>query len=211
MKKCLVLMLLLGLSACNGTEQAQGLNSDWVDGTTVGNDTTVPEPQPTSTATPPATAVPSDLYTGPESVAKYVEKFLSDALLQGKDVSGELSKPKLEIQIASLDAYGSSTIGLCETSSNRRRVTFDPDFWNSASETQRELLAHHELGHCVLHRSHRSDLLSTGKYASIMYPIIMTSSAYTSNYDYYQSELFNFETLEVGDPNVSNVHICNGL
>ena len=128
--------------------------------------------------------------------------------LQGVDVTADVSNPKLTIRIASLDSRGSSTIGLCETGGGLRRVTFDPDFWNSVSETQRELLAHHELGHCVLYRGHRSELLSTGKYASIMYPIIMSSSTYMANYDYYQNELCTQAVQQMPDPTQSSVHVC---
>jgi len=123
---------------------------------------------------------------------KYVEKFIDDAKIQGIDVIPKMKNPKLEIRLASLDTVGSSTIGLCQTGTNLRRVTFDPDYWDSQSETQRELLAHHELGHCVLYRSHRSTILPSGIYASLMYPTIMKGSIYLANYDYYQNELFTY-------------------
>ena len=152
------------------------------------------------------------LYSGPAEVEKYVAKFVDDAKLLGKDVTPEMSSPMLQIRLASLDSYGSSVIGLCETSSNLRRVTFDPDFWNSVSETQRELLVHHELGHCVLYRGHRTAVLSSGNYASLMYPIIMRSSTYLDNYAYYQDELFNYAAAEAApdaDPSRITVHVCD--
>jgi hypothetical protein len=124
-------------------------------------------------------------------MAKYVDKFVADALIQDVDVLPDMKNPKLTIQIKSLDAYGSSVIGLCETGGGLRRVTFDPDFWNNVDETQRELVAHHEFGHCILYRAHNSSTLSSGKYASFMYPIIMSNATYTNNYDYYQEELFS--------------------
>jgi hypothetical protein len=92
-------------------------------------------------------------------------------------------------------------------------VTFVPDFWNSVSETQRELLAHHELGHCVLYRPHRTSTLSSGAYASVMYPIIMSSSTYTNNYNYYLNELFTFNAAQgpstPGEPETPTVHVCD--
>jgi hypothetical protein len=141
-------------------------------------------------------------------VAKYVQKFIDDAKAQGVDVVEDMSNPKLQIQIKSLDSYGSSVIGLCE-SGGIRRVTFDPDFWNSVSETQKELLAHHEFGHCLLYRGHTTATLSSGAYGSIMYPIIMSSSTYLNNYDFYQKELFSSSTQEFSDPNASRIHICD--
>lgn len=177
------------------------------------------DPSPDSTSSPDPTPTPTAdataLYTGPTEVSKYVAKFVADGLIQGVDVTPDMSGPKLSIRIASLDSYGSSVIGLCETSSNLRRVTFDPDFWYSVSETQREILAHHELGHCVLFRGHRTSILSSGIYASIMYPQIMKSSTYTSNYDYYQDELFQYAATDASlamvseDPNQISVHICD--
>jgi hypothetical protein len=141
-----------------------------------------------------------------------VLKFVDDAKAQGVDVIPDMDNPKLEIRIASLDAYGASVIGLCETASGRRRVTFDPDFWNRVSETQKELLAHHEFGHCVLYRGHRTTKLESGAYASIMYPTIMGSSTYTSNYAYYQEELFTYgasEPLSEGATGGDETHVCH--
>lgn len=203
-----LLLALAGFTGCNGADgggNQQFVEPDWIHtGDTPTNDNTTVDPAPT--ATPTATATPSptptptatsspiptsELYTGPEEVAPFVEKFVADALIQGVDVLPDMKNPKLTIQIKSLDAYGSSTIGLCETGGGLRRVTFDPDFWNAVDDTQKELLSHHELGHCVLYRGHDSSLLSTGKYDSIMYPIIMSSSTYLGNYDHYQEELYS--------------------
>ncbi|MFN7685029.1 MAG: hypothetical protein ACK5QT_06415 [Oligoflexia bacterium] len=162
-----------GLQACNSSVAAKGGEPD-------------PNTNPNSNTSP----LPSTLYQGPQGLEKYVLKFIEDAQAQGLDVVPELTNPGLEIRIASLDSYGSSVIGLCQTGGGVRRVTFDPDFWNQVSETQRELLAHHEFGHCMLFRGHRTTVLTSGVPASIMYPSIFSSSTYTNNYDYYQAELF---------------------
>lgn len=200
-------VFLFGLSACNSDGQKQSVDGDWIDSPIV-TPTETPAPTPTTTPSPAPTS--GQLFEGPAELTPYVQKFVDDAQIQGVDVLPDMDNPILEIRIASLDAYGSSVIGLCETSGSQRRVTFDPDFWNNVSETQRELLAHHELGHCVLYRAHRTATLSSGAYASIMYPIIMSSSTYQNNYDYYQQELFSYG-LSAADvnPNASTVHICN--
>lgn len=194
---------MFGLSACNGeSDTAHFVEPDWIhDPGSDDGSSTSPSPTPTVTATPTPTPTPTTtpspgptgtgLYSGPAEMAPYVDKFVADALIQGVDVIPKMKNPGLTIKIASLDAYGSGVIGLCETGSGTRRVTFDPDFWNTVSETQRELVAHHEFGHCILYRPHNSTLLSSGKYASIMYPLIMSSATYTSNYDHYQEELFS--------------------
>jgi hypothetical protein len=191
------LLTALSLGACTGTE-GSSLNVSTIDA--------VPAPAPTEPGTP--TDV-TGLYLGPESVAKYVQKFVDDAKAQGVDVLSDMTNPTLSIRIASLDSYGSSVIGLCETGGGQRRVTLDPDFWDSVSETQRELLAHHELGHCVLYRGHKTSTLSSSAYASIMYPLIMSSSTYTNNYEYYQEELFSLSAQEPADPDLVVTHICD--
>ena len=193
---------------------SEGLVSPSVLGIENSGDTTKPQlPSGSTTPTDSTTTDVSGLYSGPEELAKYVAKFVDDGKAQGIDVSSEMVGPLLQVRIASLDSYGASVIGLCESSASLRRVTFDPDFWNSVSETQRELLAHHEFGHCVLYRPHRTAILDSGAYASIMYPIIMKSSTYTSNYDYYQNELFQYSAAtsipEDYDPNQILIHVCD--
>jgi hypothetical protein len=199
-------LMTLAIASCNSETKPAALTQA---------DPTVPVETPPAAPNPTQPSVPTtppaaDLYTGPADIEKYVLKFIDDAKIQGIDVVPDMADPKLEIRIASLDSYGSSTIGLCETSGSRRRVTFDPDLWDSVSETQRELLALHELGHCVLYRAHRSTKLSSGAYASIMYPIIMSSSTYTSNYDYYQEELFTYGAMEpAAADGIETTHICD--
>jgi hypothetical protein len=234
----LICCIGLGLSACNSSDNGGGdVSNDWVqntDSTNISTPTSTPTPSstPTPPSTPTATPSPSptitpsptpssspsivgELYDGPAEVEKYIQKFIDDAKIQGIDVLPDMKGPKLTIQISSLSAYGSSTIGLCESGTRLRRVTLNPSFWNSVSDTQKELLVHHELGHCVLYRPHRSDLLSGGAYASIMYPVIMASSTYTSNYNYYQQELFNSNastnTLQLAGEGPDQVitHVCD--
>ena len=178
-----------------------------------------PVPSPTSTVTPvplPSPGVPtSQLYSGDAALAKYVQKFVDDAAKQGVALTAGMKANPVKIKIGSLDYLGAWVIGLCETGYGSRTVTFDPDFWNSVSETQRELLAHHELGHCILYRPHLTTLLSNGAEKSIMYPYIMSSSTYLNNYDYYQQELFSgygarSSLFESPDPSEEvTQHVCD--
>jgi hypothetical protein len=172
-----------------------------------------------SSATPPVnsgeTPLPSTLYQGDTGFEDYVLKFLEDSWAQGVDMVPELTNPPLEIRLASLDSYGSSVIGLCQTGSNTRRVTFDPDFWNRVSETQREQLAHHELGHCMLYRGHRSTFLDSGLPASLMYPSIFSSSTYTNNFGQAMvdelDEMMSPDQVDTiaADRDTPRVHICD--
>jgi hypothetical protein len=176
--------------------------------------TATPSPSPTPSSTPapsPSPTPPSQngtLYNGPAEVEKYVVKFVDDAKTQGINLLNGMIQNKVSIQIADLAAYGSSTIGLCQTGGSIRKVTFDTEFWNKATETQRELLVHHELGHCVLYRVHLSTKLPDGRYTSIMYPSIMPDRIYLDNYTYYQQELYTSGALDT-NPEDEITHICN--
>lgn len=173
----------------------------------------VPSPAPSVEPSPEPSPSPSPKpvvdYDGPESVRPYVEDFVADAIIQGMDVSSELVNPKLQIQIAKLDNLGATVIGLCETG-GIRRVTLDPDFWDNVSETQRKLLVHHELGHCVLLRPHTSatGVIPDGSghthELSIMYPIIFGDLQYTTHEAHYQKELF----LSPASSGMNKVQIC---
>jgi hypothetical protein len=169
----------------------------------------------------------SGLYTGPAEMEPYVQSFIDDGAAQGVDVLPSFThRPPLTIQVSSLSSYGSSVIGLCETSGSMRRVTFSPTFWSSVDETQRMLVVHHELGHCILYREHRTDLLPSGADASIMYPVIFSDATFNGNSAYYLNELYTYDVSLAAnssavsargipvvpspdDENSSRVHICN--
>jgi len=216
--------VLLGLTACNGetggvptthltgpggTETTGEISTVIPSNTSSGTDPkTDPTPVPSPTPTPSPTTNTTDLYTGPAEIAKYVQKFIDDAKIQGVDVVPDMKGPKLTIQIAGLSNYGSSVIGLCESGTNLRRVTLNPSFWNSVNDTQKELLVHHELGHCVLYRGHDTSTTASGAVDSIMYPVIMSSSTYLNNYAHYQVELFTMGASAPRDPNQNITHTC---
>ncbi len=205
-------LIISGLSACNGSGDQAALMNPSANSGGGGSSKVTPTPAPSGTSTPAPTDV-SGLYTGSADFATYVSKFVSDGAIQNVDVVPGMGNPKLEIQLGDLSAYGQYVIGLCESGGGMKRVTFSTTFWNSVDETQRELLAHHELGHCVLGRPHRNDLLPSGEVASIMYPVIMSNATYQGNYDYYQNELFTqaetSQATTTPDSDGVTRHICN--
>lgn len=129
-------------------------------------------------------------YTGSPELNKYVMQFVDNAKAQGLDVLPHMKGPKLSVRVASLSHIGPATIGLCELSATSRAVTFDTRFWNAASETTREILTHHELGHCVLRRPHTAAQRPTGAMASIMTPYILAAPVYAADPKYYLGELY---------------------
>ena len=180
-----------------------------------------PSPSPTVSPTPEPTPTPTEppldvgaLFSATEAdkaeVLPMVTEFIAKGIVQGLDVVSMFKTgPKLTIRVASLDAYGASVIGLCSTGS-KRTLTLDPDFFRSVSDTSKQLVASHELGHCILYRPHRTDtgVIPDGTghshQLSIMYPIIFGASQYKMHEGYYDRELF----LEVAVDGEPKKYIC---
>lgn len=85
---------------------------------------------------------------------------------------------------------GTTVIGCCQFAQTPT-VTLDPTYWSGASEADRQELVDHELGHCILGRAHRLDLLSNGQPASIMYPFHFSPLVIQAAETYYDQELVN--------------------
>lgn len=91
-------------------------------------------------------------------------------------------------------------VGLCTTWSNgAHAVTIEKKFFESANDTQREVLLFHELGHCRLGKNHNDGTIAfTG--TSGVWPVsIMNEYAfdqqqaqvYLAHKDYYIQQLWN--------------------
>lgn len=68
-------------------------------------------------------------------------------------------------------------------------VTIDSAIWANLPEVFRQELIDHELGHCILNRVHRTDMLPNGYPASIMYPSLFDAFWIQKNQEYYNNEL----------------------
>jgi len=78
--------------------------------------------------------------------------------------------------------------GTC-TNSEPPLIVIDTPYWNEITELGREQLVLHELGHCVLNRDHKENMLS-GLPVSIMYSIHFGDEwYYAQNRAYYLQEL----------------------
>jgi len=122
----------------------------------------------------------------------------------------------------------SSTVGLCEYFF--KRVTIDDYYWKWLSETGREALIFHELGHCTLFRGHtdikeddgtieykienflfslgvfeKKGYLKDGCPASIMHPYMFSDKCLKKHRKYYMEELFNPSKYNIKNTNARNI------
>ena len=125
----------------------------------------------------------------------YVQRFIEEAAARGVVI--DFSDTGLFIQFR--EAFDSESSGVCRAD---HHIEIEKVYWDDLSDTQREGLIFHELGHCELSRGHINDVLSNGEWKSRMrgYPLPEDRSA-VINYngirrDYYVDELFDIGTPE---------------
>jgi len=88
----------------------------------------------------------------------------------------EAAKRGMTIDLAAAGITGSiekihtpGMVGICNHKVDTpNHVMIDTDFWNTASESAREMIVFHELGHCYLHRGHNDIAHANGTCSSIM-------------------------------------------
>lgn len=96
---------------------------------------------------------------------KYFYNFEKEAEKRGLAV--DLNDADIVGLIEKLNLNG--PVGLCNYNVHGPdEVVIDEPFWEIASESRKELIVFHELGHCYLKRPHREDVSSDGSCISIM-------------------------------------------
>lgn len=121
-------------------------------------------------------------------LATYVNRFVQVADLLGHPVS--LGR----IQVNFVNTMEGSAIGKCYSGIMTPRVEVNRSYWERAGVTNssREQLIFHELGHCLLGRGHRNDesyLYGTFIPLSVMNSYAFGSWKYENNWNYYMQEL----------------------
>lgn len=111
-------------------------------------------------------------------------------LEQNVDVNIEIKFAKLELPAVGMCYYYQYENGTREFVN----IEIDPDYWQLTSETKKEVLLFHELGHCVLGRDHDEQRIYYTVPKSIMYPYLF-DSAFRTHRSYYVEELKNPKTL----------------
>ncbi|MBK8444937.1 MAG: hypothetical protein IPL35_16680 [Sphingobacteriales bacterium] len=136
------------------------------------------------------------VYEVPAIIQPYVDDFKAEAAARGIN----LVVDDLIVEFReNLESQGNEAAGLCHfgTKNSSPFVELDTTSNNwTAGANSRELLVFHELGHCLLNRQHKEDLLPNGQYASLMKAGGDILYADFSNYkrDYYLDELFHENT-----------------
>lgn len=126
----------------------------------------------------------------PSDVLPYVTKFFEEAQARGYDYYLE----DYTLNISKEAIVRPDVAGTCNLRSGV--ITIDAIYWRTASERERERVVFHELGHCVLDRRHRNELLLENDCISLMRGVENNFSCSTNDEDdawwaYYTDELFD--------------------
>lgn len=94
---------------------------------------------------------------------------------------------------------GGTVVGVCEVySDGSKQIHMNQDWWPTATQLKKMVLAFHELGHCYFQRAHDSRTYSGGRPYSMMNPIVDPVAFYFSAYSaYYLDELKNPMALSI--------------
>lgn len=139
----------------------------------------------------------SDVNIDPE-LQPYVDRFLEEAANRGMNI--DLEESGLDIFFEE-DISTAEYAGVCRFRLGANEIGIDRERWDDSSEARKEWLVYHELGHCVLDRSHRNDQFENGTWKSLMRgsPItndeLLTPVCYLwDRNQYYIDELFDEAT-----------------
>jgi hypothetical protein len=143
------------------------------------------------------------IYQIDKDLQPFVTTFADEAKKRGIDI-------KYENLIMVFDSSSENLCGKCtkQPSEGQRTIKIKKDFlcWKGVPSQNKEALVFHELGHCLLGRVHRDDILPNGADASLMnsnsygpyqpciYAIDGNDCDRTSRRTYYIDELFNEKT-----------------
>lgn len=139
-------------------------------------------------------------YSVPADVEPYIQSFRDEA----KKRNYAVSTNNLIVTFGpeqKEDFCGQCTL---ETGKTPRIIlTSDSFCWQQANQNERECLVFHELGHCLLKRTHKTDKFSNGAFVTLMnpdnvaiyatcrYPIGGDECDKRPRRDYYIDELFD--------------------
>jgi len=132
-----------------------------------------------------------ELFQVDSTFLPYVQNFELAGVSEGKDVK------ITDLIVAFGDTPSMNETGVCEIADNETpKVTINQRIWNTLSNTDRQEVVFHELGHCVLRRRHQSsEMMGFGGMTripeSIMYPYRIPGTTYQAHIAQYHDELFS--------------------
>ncbi|MEE9348516.1 MAG: putative metallopeptidase [Flavobacteriaceae bacterium] len=122
----------------------------------------------------------------------YFDFFIEEGIIRGQDYTNY----NINFYLADIDF--NNAVGLCYQ--QYERIIIDREYWNNANEKDKEWLVFHELGHCLLNRSHRNEKSNSGDCLSLMKgrenSFDCSENLFSSLWrKYYIDELFNQDTI----------------
>ncbi len=122
-----------------------------------------------------------------DDLAGYLVRFQEEAQLRGiiVDYDKHPVEARLELHEENIN------LGWCSNNQGEPKVIFNTLFWSILSDLDKEKLVFHELGHCILKRSHLDTSTSDGRCTSIMHSGQACADDYsTATRSGYLDELF---------------------
>jgi len=119
----------------------------------------------------------------------YFDLFAAEAAKRG--ITVDYVAERIEGSIRQID--DESVLGQCFRNEEKpKKVVVDTEYWADASESEKEFLIFHELGHCFLNRDHDDSFDGDGTCLSIMHstPQACTFELTEENKEAYLDELF---------------------
>ncbi len=132
------------------------------------------------------------IYDVPASIQPYIDSFVAEAQARGVTVDVSSLVVTFEGNLLGNEAAGTCTFATTDAPGHVRLDTTSNNWQNNLSS--REQLVFHELGHCLLNRRHREDVLPNGEYVSLMRGAgdqIYGEALWKMKRAYYLDELFN--------------------
>jgi len=132
-----------------------------------------------------------DFFHAPDEFIPYVEKFITAG-----NKRGILIQPGKEGLIIEFGVLENHQLGKSKPNHSPQIITINQAIWPDLDTFQRKALIFHELGHCLLQRKHRNQLLPNGECASLLAGKENGFQCLPNLYsglwwNYYVDELFN--------------------
>jgi hypothetical protein len=121
----------------------------------------------------------------------YFIKYLNYAADFGKNINTQ----NVVVTFGDTDWRGSKVLAFCAFLRNGQNVVFvNRDKFYASSQSRRELIIYHELGHCAQLRPHFGYYFTDPFVPkSLMYQFALKRDVFEGSYEYYINELFNYQ------------------